>query len=288
MLDEIMTDIKAGKISDADNLWAKTEGHWDTDLKGCKDDYSEWQDLDKYSKNTMARKDAKDYLNKRYTKFKAFIDKLSGEMLMEWGNGDYRAAGMYDGQIAMYMDLAPNPYHLEDECVGCVEADKMDPTAPAQFMAGWLYGVSGQTIEFRDEVMKCYKQDDNITKDFYDGMAAYMKGDSDAGTKAFNDARKRYHTAYAGCDKKITKPFVDATDKMDALVSRKDWEDIEEKIYKENKKVVDQNTTYEFKEWKEGVFYNSGMFAGATDLIFLKNAPKKPSSIFHPFAHPLV
>ena len=37
-------------------------------------------------------------------------------MISVWNIGDYRAAGMYDGQIAQYLDLAPNPYlELDDE-----------------------------------------------------------------------------------------------------------------------------------------------------------------------------
>ena len=37
-------------------------------------------------------------------------------MISVWNIGDYRAAGMYDGQIAQYLDLAPNPYYeLDDE-----------------------------------------------------------------------------------------------------------------------------------------------------------------------------
>jgi len=66
-------------------------------------------------------------------------------------------------------------------------------------------------------------------------MEAYMKGDMKQGDEAMADARKKYATALAGCDAKVTQPIDDAKKKMDNLVSRKDWEDVEDKIYKANK-----------------------------------------------------
>ena len=152
MLGDIMADIKANKISDADKLWEKTESHFDASLKPCskQDVYSEYQGLDKYAKDVLAKSDAKDFLTKRYKKYKAEIDQLSGEMLAAWDANEIFNAGWYDGQIAQRMGLAPGPYTFEEE------ADKEDQTAPAQFLAGWVYGLSGQTVELRDEIMKCF------------------------------------------------------------------------------------------------------------------------------------
>jgi hypothetical protein len=82
-------------------------------LKSCsKNDVSaDFKKLDDYQKATLSRKDADKYVQGRYTKYKAFIDKISKEMMQEFTQGDYRAAGMYDAQIAQYLDLAPNPYY---------------------------------------------------------------------------------------------------------------------------------------------------------------------------------
>lgn len=91
--------------------------------------------------------------------------------MTEWSNGDYRAAGMYEAQIAQYLDLAPNPYY------STFDADKRDPMAPAQFAAGWLYGISFQTEEHRDEIVNCFQTSDDLTNDLYDAMEAYENGD---------------------------------------------------------------------------------------------------------------
>lgn len=106
----------------------------------------------------MNRKDAKDYINGRMKKYSDFINKLGAEMIEEWNNGDYRAAGMYDGQIAQYLDLAPNPYYEEYE-----DPSTRDPMAAAQFVSGWLYGISGQAEEHRDAIVDCFKPNDLLT-----------------------------------------------------------------------------------------------------------------------------
>ena len=150
-----------------------------------------------------------------------------------------------------------------------------DPTAPAQLVAGWLYGVSGQTVELRDEILKCYKENDTLTKDVYDAMDAFGKGDMAAGNKAWADASDRFPTAFADCPATVNDPLNDWGNQIEELSERKDWVKIETKIYKDNKAEIDQNTAFEFKTWKEGVYFNTGMFAGRTDKIMLDNAPKE-------------
>ena len=41
-----------------------------------------------------------------------------------------------------------------------------------------------------------------------------------------------------------------------------DWDQISKKIYESNKDVIDRDVSLELKQWEEGVFFNSGMFAG--------------------------
>ena len=55
-----------------------------------------------------------------------------------------------------------------------------------------------------------------------------MKGDKEHGDVDFADARKRFVTSLAKCDAKVTDPIKDAEKKMDNLISRKDWDDIED------------------------------------------------------------
>ena len=56
-----------------------------------------------------------------------------------------------------------------------------DPKAPCEFLSGWLYGVSLQEVDIRFAMDKCFVVNDDLTKDIYDGMAAYEKGDMDTG-----------------------------------------------------------------------------------------------------------
>lgn len=72
-------------------------------------------------------------------------------MVTQWNDGVWFNAGMYDGQISQYMGLVPNSYpNLEEE----------DTTrnwqAPAQMMAGWLYGISLNTVDIRNSLLACY------------------------------------------------------------------------------------------------------------------------------------
>ena len=143
------------------------------------------------------------------------------------------------------------------------------PDAPGEFLSGWVYGISLQKDDLRNSMMSCIKFDEDLTNDMYEGMAAYEKGDMDTGKKKMDDAQKKYEKALAGCDTTVTDPLKSWTDKMTDLVSRKDWEDFEKKVYDANKKEIDDNIHNEFKWWDASVFFNAGMFAGRTDKIFL-------------------
>ena len=56
-----------------------------------------------------------------------------------WYSGNYRSTGYADGLIALGLGLAEKPAHEEKD----FEVLNRDPQAPAQFLAGWLYAVSG-------------------------------------------------------------------------------------------------------------------------------------------------
>ena len=60
---------------------------------------------------------------------------------------------------------------------------------------------------------------------------------------------------------------------MDDLQERKDWPEIAKKIYETNKAIIDRDVDLEVREWQQGVFFNSGMFAGQIGKVFLDNAP---------------
>ena len=149
------------------------------------------------------------------------------------------------------------------------EPKKRMSDAPGEFLAGWVYGVSFQKDDIRNDIMSCIKFDDDLTNDMYDGMEAYEKGDQDTGKKKMDAAQKLYETALSGCDTKVTDPIKMWGDKMTDLVARNDWEDFEKKVYEANKMAIDENIREEFQEWDWGVYFNAGMFAGRIDKIFL-------------------
>lgn len=83
------------------------------------------------------------------------------------------------------------------------------------------------------------------------------------------EAQKLYQVDLAGCDASVTDVLDKWQKKMNDLVSRKDYVEFQAKVYKANKKLIDDNFSNELKWWDDGVFFNSGMFAGRNDKIFL-------------------
>ena len=65
--------------------------------------------------------------------------------------------------------------------------------APAQFVAGWLYGVDGW--DKRDYIIGCYQSNDDLTNALYDAMEAYIAGDQKTGDSKMSDTKKLYEMA---------------------------------------------------------------------------------------------
>ena len=68
------------------------------------------------------------------------------------------------------------------------------------------------------------------------------------------------------------------------MVTDKDWDKNSKKIYDDNKKEIDDDVALEI-QWFDGAkfnAFNSGMYAGRVDKIFLDNSPA-PTLIVHPF-----
>ena len=51
--------------------------------------------------------------------------------------------------------------------------------------------------------------------------------------------------------------------------ARSDWEQFAEQVYKDNKREVERNIDLEIREWKQDQFFNSGLFLGQLEKIFL-------------------
>ena len=128
----------------------------------------------------------------------------------------------------------------------------------------------------------CFVENKDLTDDIYDGMAAYEKGDMDTGLAKFYDANDKYATALAKCGADVTDPAKKWGDTWNDLTHRIGWTELEQKIYNDHKKEMDDNIELEFQWWDKGVAFNAGMFAGRNSKIFIDNSNNTPT-YFHPF-----
>ena len=99
-------------------------------------------------------------------------------------------------------------------------------------------------------------------------MEAYISGDSQTGDKKMKESKALWDTAMAGCGE-IAKKMGEISDKFDEIQKRSDWDTFSKKIYETNKDVIDRDVSLELKQWEEGIFFNSGMFAGQIEKFFL-------------------
>ena len=71
--------------------------------------------------------------------------------------------------------------------------------APALFIAGWYMGITQD--EESDYIRDCYAPDEDLSNALYDGMEAYMNGDSQTGDAKITAATNMYPAALANCTK---------------------------------------------------------------------------------------
>ena len=60
-----------------------------------------------------------------------------------------------------------------------------DPNAPAQYMAGWYYGVS--IDEDYTKIFECFKNNDDLTNKLYDAMESFVSEDHKEGDKLISE-----------------------------------------------------------------------------------------------------
>ena len=103
-------------------------------------------------------------------------------------------------------------------------------------------------------------------------MEAYIDGDKATGDAKISETKPLYKKALSGCGR-LADHMSEWAQKTDDLMKIADWQKIAMKIYEDNKVVIDRDVKDELLEWEEGVFFNSGMFAGQIEKIFLDNVP---------------
>ena len=189
---------------------------------------------------------------------------------------------MFDGYIAQRMGLVQSPWMMRK---GDDDGPKRDMYGPAQFIAGWLYGISDQTMDKRDAIVDCFTPSHDLMKEVYHAMNQYVKGNKDKGDEAWEKAIELYKPALENCDlHSIQEPLNTYRNRMSEMVADPKWHKKEHRIYENNREVIDQSNVNQFKTWWEGVPFDSGMFAGRIDAIFLDNyTPSKEVPVYHLF-----
>ena len=95
---------------------------------------------------------------------------------------------------------------------------------PAQFIAGWLYGISDQTMDKRDAIVDCFTPSHDLMKEVYHAMNQYIKGNKDKGDEAWEKAIELYKPALANCDlHSVTEPLNTYKNKMSEMVADPKW-----------------------------------------------------------------
>ena len=105
-------------------------------------------------------------------KNKELIDGAEKEKIQMWEGGRYRASGIKAAIAAKYMGIAPlnelsydsqvmrdrtptSPVlYMNDKALEDEPSAVRDAMAPAQFAAGWYYGITYE--DKSDELLKCY------------------------------------------------------------------------------------------------------------------------------------
>ena len=152
------------------------------------------------------------------------------------------------------------------------QATTRDPDAPAQFIAGWHYGIAHE--KERDD-LSCFVADDDLTNTLYDAMEAYIAGNHAEGDAKMTATVPLYKEALSGCGRLATL-IGKWAQRIDEMKERQDWQQILKEIYNANKDLIDRDTDLELKEWEQKDFFNSGMFAGQRGKVFLDNLPQEP------------
>ena len=82
------------------------------------------------------------------------------------------------------------------------------------------------------------------------------------------DTRKLFKQALSGC-RQLDFHMNKWARRVKDMKARPDWEQFAEQVYKENKREVDRNIDLELREWKQDQFFNSGLFLGQLEKVFL-------------------
>ena len=94
------------------------------------------------------------------------------------------------------------------------------------FIDGWAYEFSMATHGFNVYyIRECYEPNEDLTNALYDGMEAYMKGDTQTGDAKMAVAKGLYAATLAPCTE-VHRNMDEWVKKFEDLKARPDWDEI--------------------------------------------------------------
>ena len=189
-----MKDQEAGDFEKAQAEWKEIASMYEGDIQDCAEALDTYNAIKKYETEVLARSDAKEYIKKMIEKNKEWVDGAEAGKLEQWKAGNYFVAGKFAAMAAQYMGIAPPNGQLE---VRSQTKSDRDPYAPAQFTAGWYYGIAGK--DKRDKIVECFKPNDKLTNFLYEAFDEYIAGNKMAGDAYLAKTKPLYRRALSDC-----------------------------------------------------------------------------------------
>ena len=100
-------------------------------------------------------------------------------------------------------------------------------------------------------------------------MEAYAARDNNAGDAMIDETKPLFKKALSECKKLDHHMFGRWAQRFDEMVERSDWKEFAMKVFRANKSFIVRDLDLEIKQWDQGSYFNSGMFAGQISKVFL-------------------
>ena len=136
-----------------------------------------------------------------------------------------------------------------------------DATASAQFAAGFLYSNSKHTMDERDYILECFVGSDTLTAWLYGFMDDIKSGETSTATEKATCSLPAFYDAMEACDQ-TNAAFTTAEKYYADFNARDDAESVRAANYALYGQVIDRDLSLMATTWDQGVFFNTGAFAG--------------------------
>ena len=232
-----------------------------------------WDKINKRMAAFSQREDAQQIMQQNYNDHKDFIDTEFKRATQTLQEGNYFNNGMFIGEDVATLVTVPADFE-HGSFAPVITKDASQSDGAAQWVAGYLYGVTGRRVDKRDEILACWTSVEGLDDLVDEYMLDLSKGDykalSDLGTS--DEWTQSFATAMAACDEP-NKVFDKVNKEQAAFWNRSDAQDLMKANYQANKAFVDLETQRAVTQWTVGVYFDAGMFVGE-DVATLTTVPQ--------------